>query len=151
MTSFTVSTVIKQPIDIIVKALMNPNNFKYWQQYLARFEVIEKHPGEVGAIGHLHYYQKGRSYVKKDKLVYCEPGERYISEVTSDEITAQVDTTLHALGNETAMKITWKGKGKQFILKLLLPLMRLQMKRQSKKELATFKMLTETRGADFKT
>lgn len=150
MTTFTVRTVIKQPIDVIVKALMNPNNFKYWQKYLAWFEVIEKHPGEVGSIGHLHYFQNGREYIMEDKLIYCEPGERYISEVTSDAITAQVETKLQALGNETEMKVTWKGRGKQFILMILLPLMRIKMIRQSKKELETFKRLTETRGADFK-
>ncbi|WP_431062681.1 hypothetical protein [Methanobacterium sp.] len=30
MTTFEVSTVINQPVDIIVNALMNPDNFTYW-------------------------------------------------------------------------------------------------------------------------
>ena len=68
----------------------------------------------------------------EDKLLYCEPGEKYISQVTGDVITAQVETTLHSLGNETEMKVIWTGKGKILFLKLLLPLLRGKMIKQSK-------------------
>lgn len=29
-TSFKVSTIINQPIEIVIEALMNPDNFTYW-------------------------------------------------------------------------------------------------------------------------
>ena len=149
MTTFKVSTIINQPIDIVIKALMNPDNFPYWTTDLEKFEVINGKPGEVGSIGHLHYFQKGHSYVLEDKLIYCEPGKKYVSQVTGDALTAKVETTLHSTGNETEMTITWSGNGKIFLLKLLLPLFRGKMIKQSKAELETFKKLVETKGIDF--
>ena len=149
MTTFKVSIIINQPIDIVVKALMDPDNFPYWQKDLEKFEVIKRTPGEVGSIGHLHYSQKGRSYVMEDKLIYCEPGKKYVSQVSGDVINAQVETTLNSSGNNTEMIVTWSGKGKIFLLKILLPLLRGKMIKQSKTELETFKKLVETKGTNF--
>jgi hypothetical protein len=149
MTDFKISTVINKPIDLVVSALMNPDNFVYWTADLEKFEVIKRKPGEVGSIAHLHYLQKGRSYVMEDKLIYCEPGKKYISQVSGDVLTARVETTLRSLGEKTEMSIYWSGKGKIFLLKLLLPLLRKKMIKHSKKELETFKQLAETRGSDF--
>jgi len=149
MTTFMVSIVINQPGDVVVKALMDPENFPFWQKDLERFEVIRGAPGEVGSIGHLHYRAQGRSYIMEDKLIYCEPGKNYTSQVSGDVITAQVETTLHSTGNETEMSVTWTGKGKILFLKLFLPLLRGRMIKQSRVELETFKKLIETRGSRF--
>ena len=48
MTAFKISTTINQPIDIVIKALMNPDNFPYWTTYLEKFEVIKGKPGVAG-------------------------------------------------------------------------------------------------------
>ena len=149
MTTFEASVILNQPIDIIVKALMNPDNFPYWQKDLKKFEVIKRAPGEVGSIGHLHYSQKGRSYVLVDKMIYCEPGKKYVSQITGDAIEARVETTLRSSGNDTEMHLKWSGKGKVPLLKILLPLFRGKMIRQTKEELETFKKLVETKGSNF--
>ena len=116
---------------------------------LEKFEVIERKPGEVGSIAHLHYSQKGRSYIMEDKMIYCEPGKKYVSQVSGDVITAKVETTLHSMGKKTKINLQWSGKGKIFLLKLLLPLLKGKMIKQSNKELETFKHLIETRGSNF--
>lgn len=149
MASFEVSATINQPVDIVVKALMNPDNFTYWTTDLEKFEVIKGKPGEVGSIGHLHYLQKGRSYVMEDKLIYSVPGKKYVSQVTGDAITATVETILQSMGNKTKMSIKWSGKGNIFILKLLLPFLKYNMIKQSRKELKIFKKLVETKGVVF--
>ena len=149
MTEFKVSTVINKPIKIVVDALMNPDNFVHWQTDLVKFEVIERKPGEVGSIAHLHYSQKGRSYIMEDKMIYCEPGKKYVSQVSGDVITAKVETTLHSMGKKTKINLQWSGKGKIFLLKILLPLLKVKMIKQSNKELETFKDLIETKGSNF--
>ncbi|KPK82906.1 MAG: hypothetical protein AMS27_13660 [Bacteroides sp. SM23_62_1] len=149
MTTFKVSITINQPVDIVTDALMNPDNFPYWQTDLVKFEVIERKPGEVGSIGLLHYSQKGKSYVMEDKLIYCEPGKKYVSQVTSDVLTARVETILQSSDNKTEMTLIWEGQGRNIILKLLLPLLRNKMIKQSRTELGIFKNLIETKGSNF--
>jgi len=50
----------------------------------------------------------------EDKLIYCEPGKKYISLVTGDVITARVETNLISYGNKTEMSMNGKAKGKFF-------------------------------------
>ncbi|UCD05490.1 MAG: SRPBCC family protein [candidate division WOR-3 bacterium] len=149
MTGFEISITINKPIDIVAAALNNADNFPYWQTGLERFEVVKGGPNQVGSIGRLHYSQKGRSYVMEDRLMYCEPGKKYISEVEGDAIFARVETTLHPLNGRTGMVLNWSGKGKTLFLRLFLPFLRARMVKQAKKELEMFKQLVEERGADF--
>jgi hypothetical protein len=149
MTTFKINIIINQPVDVVNMALMNPNNFPFWQTDLEKFEVVNGKPGEIGSIGHLHYSQKGRSYIMEDKLIYCEPGKKYVSQVTGEALIAKVETILLESENKTEIILTWSGKGKIFFLKLLLPFLRGKMMKQSKKELEIFKELVETKGSNF--
>ena len=149
MTRFEIRVTIDRPADIVTEALNNAENFPYWQTDLVRFEVVEGGANQVGSIGRLHYSQKGRSYIMEDKLIYCEPGRKYISEVTGDALAAKVETTLRSLGNKTEMNLRWSGKGKSLLLKLSLPFLRAKIAKQAKEELETFKQLVEERGSDF--
>lgn len=149
MTRFEISTVINKPVDVVTDALNNADNFPYWQTDLKRFEVIKGGPDQVGSIGRLHYSQKGRTYVMEDRLIYCEPGRKYVSEVEGDAIFARVETTLQSLGSKTRMNLRWSGRGKMLFLKLFLPFLRGKIVKQAKKELDTFKGLVEERGANF--
>jgi len=149
MIEFEVSTIINRPTDIVTEALNNPNNFPYWQSDLEKFEIVKGGPNQVGSIGCLHYSQRGRPYMMEDKLIYCELGRKYISEVTGDALIARVETTLEPLEDKTRMNLRWQGEGKAFPLKLLLPLFRGKIAKQAKNELDTFKNLVESRGCDF--
>lgn len=150
MTKFIINIVINQPLDVVVKALMNPDNFIYWTTNLVKFEIIKRKPGEVGSIAYLHYSEKGCSYIMEDKLIYCEPGKKYISQVTGDALFAEVETILQPLGKKTEMCLKWFGKGKVFLLKLLLPLLKSKIIKHAKIDLEKFKRLVETKGANFK-
>lgn len=149
MTIFEVDIIINQPVDVVTEALTNPDNFPFWQTDLVKFEVIKGKAGEIGSLGHLHYSQKGKSYILEDKLIQCTPGEKYVSEVTGDALTAQVETLLIASGHKTKMILKWSGKGKVLFLKIILPFIRRKMMRRTKKELEIFKELLETKGNDF--
>lgn len=149
MTRFEISTVINKPVEVVTEALNNADNFPYWQTDLMKFEIVKGGPDQVGSIGRLHYSQKGRSYILEDRLIHCEPGRKYVSEVEGDAIFARVETTLQSLGSKTRMNLRWSGRGKMLFLKLFLPFLRGKIVKQAKKELDTFKGLVEERGANF--
>ena len=149
MTRFEISTVINKPVEVVTQALNNADNFPYWQTDLMKFEIVKGGPDQVGSIGRLHYSQKGRSYILEDRLIHCEPGRKYVSEVEGDAIFARVETTLQPLDSKTRMNLRWSGKGKILFLRLFLPCLRARMVKQAKKELEMFKQLVEERGADF--
>lgn len=123
MVKFEISIEINQPPEIVVQALMKAENAPYWDTYLEEFEVVKGKPGEVGAVGRLHYVQKGHEYIMEDVLEYAEPGKRYVSRVSGPAITVRVETTIEPTIGGTRLAIVWTGIGKQLLLRLLLPLL----------------------------
>lgn len=128
---------------------MNPDNFVYWHTGLEKYELVQGRPGEVDWVGRLHYSKDGNSYVVEDKLVYMDPGRKYVSQITGDTLTAKVETTLISQGNMTEVYRLWSGRAKALPLRLMLPFLRGKMMKQSRAELEAFKELVESRGADF--
>lgn len=149
MKRFTVETIIDEPRDIVARALTDNRNAPYWQTGLEEFEVIKGGPDEVGSIGLLHYRRRGKPYVMEDRLLSCEPGRKYVSEVSGDALVARVETTLEPLGDKTRITMKWEGKARVLPLKILFPFIGGRMAGQARKELDTLKRLIETRGADF--
>ena len=149
MTQFEVSIEINKPVNIVVDALMNHKNFVYWQTNLEKFEVMKETDEKVGSVARLHYNEKGRKYIMEDKMIKYEPNKKIVSQVSGDVISAIVETIISSQGDKTEITLKWSGEGKVLFVKLLLPLLKGKMIKQSTKELETFKHLVETRGSDF--
>ena len=149
MTRFRISIDIDKPLDTVIKAYQNPDNIIHWTTDLEKFEIIKGGPDIVGSLARLHYAQKGKSYIMVDELIYCEPGKKYISKVSGDALAAEVVTTFHPSGNQTVIEMTWTGRGKIFLLKILLPFFRGKIVRLARKDLEKFKKLVETKGIVF--
>ena len=84
MAKFRITTNIYKPLDIVWNAFIDPQNMLLWTRYLEKVEEIEGKFGEIGAIGHLHYLEKGRSYILEDKLLSYEERRRILSQVAGE-------------------------------------------------------------------
>lgn len=149
MTAFSIHTTVNQPVEIVEKALLNADNHPYWTTDLERLETIKGSPDEAGSVAHLHYRQKGRTYIMEDKLLFVEKGRKYISEVSGPHVSARVTTLLEPQDRDTVIRLSWDGKAKRFPLTLMLPLMQRKIKKLAAKDLSKFKELVETKGVDF--
>ncbi len=149
MPKFQISTHINQPPDIVHQAFIDPDNSVQWMQDLVRFETIKGKADEAGSVAHLHYNQKGKSYIMEDVLEYCEPGRKYISRVSGGGISAHVDISIDPSDGGTDITMIWDGTGRNLLIKLILCLMRRKIKRGAQAELETFKRLVEAHGARF--
>ena len=78
MAKFDIATIINQSPDIVWKAFINQQNMTQWMQNLEKVEVVKGEFPEIGATSHLHYLEKGRSYVLEDKLLSYEEGKRIL-------------------------------------------------------------------------
>jgi hypothetical protein len=146
---FEMEIVINAPSKVVDEALWTPGNAECWTKGLERFEVVKGKPREVGTVGRLHYVQGGRRHIMEDVLEYSEPGRRYRSRVSGPAIAATVETILEPVDGKTKVKIVWEGKGKKLIVRLLLPLLKRKLEKQSMDEFKIFKELVETKGVDF--
>jgi len=149
MAKFKISIVINKPIDVVIQAYLEPKNIPYWMTNINKSEVIKGKMGEVGSIVHLHYNNNGQISIIEDKLIYCEAGIKYVSRRVNQSLDVHLETNFRSLKNASKMSLIWSGKGNYFIVKLLIPLMRKNLRKVAKSELTRFKNLIETYGSDF--
>ena len=121
----------------------------HWERYLEKVEVIQGKFGEVGAIAHLHYLEKGRSYILEDKLLAYDEGKRILSQITGQRMNIEVETIFDSLPIGTKISMSWKGTSTSLIIRVMLRLLQRKMVKQGKIELEHFKSLTETYGVNF--
>lgn len=149
MIKFKVNIIISSRSETVAEALIKPSNFPCWETDLKRYVVVKGVPGETGCVALLFFSKKGSSYMMEEELVHCNPGRSYVSILTGTTLEARVETILIPSGEETLMTLIWAGRGKTFLLKLLLPFMRGRMIRQTEVELDKFRKLVEAKGSDF--
>ena len=144
-TTVETSILITAPPEAVTQVILNPDLAVRWTTDLERFEVVHGNAGQPGAVARLHYLQGGQRYTMEDTLLYAEPGRCYRSRVTSDVLSAEVETTLEPGEGGTWVRIRWTGSGRRFPLRFLLPLMRGSVTRQAEADLRKLKDLVENR------
>lgn len=149
MAKFKITTTINKPHEIVWNAFIDPQNMLHWTKYLEKVESIKGEFGEIGATAHLHYLEKGRSYILEDKLLEYEKGKRILSQVSGQGMIIEVETIFDALPNITTISMTWNGTSKSFMVRTMLRLMQKKIAKQAEAELEHFKSLVEKYGAKF--
>ncbi len=149
MPKFEIETIINQPPDIVWKAFIDPQNMLNWTRFLEKVETVKGKFGEIGAVAHLHYVEKGKSYILEDKLLSYEEGKRIGSQVSGQGMDIKVETTFEPVSNGTQISMVWDGTSKSSFARLILKLMRGKISKQALAELDTFKNLVEKYGTKF--
>ena len=149
MAKFTISTTISKPLDIVWNAFKDPENMLNWTKYLERVETVKGEFGEIGAVAHLHYLEKGRSYMLEDKLVSYEEKKRIESQVSGRGMFINVKTVFDSSSDQTTITMTWNGMSPSFLTRLILRLMQKKISKQALAELNDFKKLVEKYGEKF--
>ena len=149
MPVFKISVIIKQPLDIVWKAFIDPENMLHYTKYLEKVEVIQGKFGEIGAMAHLHYLEKGRSYILEDKLVDYEEGKKIGSQVSGQGMIIDVENHFESVPEGTKMTMSWNGTSKSFLTRNILKLMQKKIVKHAREELLTFKKLTQEYGSKF--
>ena len=150
MIEFDIDVLIDAPVGTTYRAYINPDNMPKYMNYLERIELAEGKFGDIGAKMKLHFTRSGRTRVMQDELLFLDPENVIKSKVSVPGLLAEVETRFYAHGTGSKIQLTWKGRGRNLLSILLLPLMKNIIKKQALGELKTFGKLVEICGEVFK-
>jgi len=139
-----VSITINQAVETVWDKLMNPDNLKYWLTGFVSAEHISGEYGKTGAISKLKFKERGKEMEVTETAVLVKANQQYSFNMTSTAFDIDTDIRLISFGSRTEMIQTVQFFPKQFLMKLLMPLLKGAMKKRMENELIRFKKFVET-------
>jgi len=141
-----VSITINQPVETVWDKLMNPDNLKFWLTGFVSVDHVSGEYGKPGAISKLKFKERGKEIEVTEAVTAIKPNQQYSFAMTSTAFNAETDIRLISFGNRTEMIQTVQFFPKQFIMKLMMPLLKGAMKKRMGNELISFKNFVETKS-----
>jgi len=141
-----VSITINQPVETVWDKLMNPDNLKFWLTGFVSVDHVSGEYGKPGAISKLKFKERGKEIEVTEAVTAIKPNQQYSFTMTSTAFNAETDIRLISFGNRTEMIQTVQFFPKQFIMKLMMPLLKGAMKKRMGNELISFKNFVETKS-----
>ena len=141
-----VTITINQPVEMVWDKLMDPDNLKFWLTGFVSVEHISGDYGKTGGVSKLKFLERGKEMEVTETAVLVKPNQQYTFNMASTPFDVATDIRLISFGSRTEMIQTVQFFPKQFLMKLLMPLMKSAMKKRMENELIRFKNFVETKS-----
>ena len=141
-----VTITINHPVETVWEKLMNPDNLKFWLTGFVSVTHVSGDYGKAGSVSKLKFLERGKEMEVIETAVLIKPNQQYTFNMSSMSFDADTDIRLVSFGNRTEMIQTVQFFPKQFMMKLMMPLIKGAMKKRMENELIRFKNLVETRS-----
>lgn len=141
-----ITVTINQPVEKAWETFMNPDNLKYWLTGFISAEHVSGEAGKKGAVSKLTFRERGKKMEVTETVTAIEPHQQYSFTMVSAAFNAETDIRFISFGSRTELIQVTRYFPKQFIMKLMMPLIKGAMKKRMEDELVRFKKFTETKS-----
>ena len=141
-----VTITINQPVEKVWELFMNPGNLQHWLTGFVSAEHISGRIGETGSVSKLKFKERGKAMEVTETVLIAKPNQQYAFAMKHATFEIEVDIRFISFGQRTEMIQTEQFSPKGFFMKLLMPIVKGQMKKQMANELFRFKKFAETKS-----
>ena len=127
--------------------LMNPDNLQHWLTGFVSARHLSGTIGEAGSISQLKFMERGKEMEVTETVLFSDPDQQYTSRMESSSFSTENDIRLISFGNRTELIQTVQFHPNGFIMKLLAPLLKGEMKKRMLNELLKLKNFIEIKSA----
>jgi len=139
MTKVTIT--INQPAERVWELFMNADNLQYWLTGFVSAEHLSGNIGETGSVSKLKFKERGKLMEVTETVLIVKPNQQYAFMMKHKTFEAETDIRFISFGQRTEMIQTVHFFPKGFFMKLLMPIVKGAMKKQTASELFNFKSL----------
>lgn len=140
------SIEIHRPVEEVYDYVVNVENVQKWQPAVSEVKRLTAGPIRVGTKFSEVAMMMGRRIQTTCEITHLEPNSTVAWNATSDgPMEYQTTYTFEAIGSSTRLKIAgaFRGKG---LWRLLEPILKGELKKESRHELAAMKAIIESRA-----
>jgi len=119
-------------------------NVLKWVEGLKSFKVLEGEPGKVGSTSTMTVEApNGKEMQFVEKVLVLEPEKRFSNHMDGPGMSFTIDARFTGDDSSTTIVSTTDYQPKGFFMKMMMPLMKGQMRKQSQKNFDKLKSLVE--------
>lgn len=143
MTQFTNQITIARPVADVYAAFNNLDLLPQWLTGLTRIEHISGTPGEAGFEANYIFEERGKEVTFHEIITEVKPQKSFTFLMENSMLTMENTTRLQAQGNSTTITTDSQVKGKSFMMRLFMPLMKGSMRKRSQGDYEKLKGILE--------
>jgi uncharacterized protein YndB with AHSA1/START domain len=141
-----VTITINHPAEKVWELFMNPGNLQHWLTGFVSAEHISGRIGETGSVSKLKFMERGKVMEVTETVLIAKPNQQYAFTMKHKTFEAETDIRFISFGQRTEMIQTVQLFPKKFFMKLLMPIVKGEMKKRMANELFKLKNFIETKS-----
>ncbi len=141
-----VTITINQPVEKVWELFMDPDNLKKWLTGFVSAEHISGKIYETGSVSKLKFMESGKEMEVTETVLMAKPNQQYTIMLKHKTFETETDVRFNSLGQQTELIQTVQFSPKNFMMKLMMPLAKGEMKKRTADELFKFKTFAETKS-----
>jgi uncharacterized membrane protein len=143
--SIKVTVTVGAPVEKVWDIFMNPDHLKHWLPGFVSIEHLDGPTGKKGSKSRMKFIERGKELEVIEKVLFVHPMKQYSFEMQHGTMSTLTDVRFISIGQVTeiiqAVQLTPKG----LIMKLIMPLMKGEMKRRMTNDLKNLREFIEAK------
>ena len=141
---FEYEVEIDRPLKEVYRAFNDPENLPRWLTGLQRTEPISGTPGEIGSKTRHIYLERGRTVEMIETITAHEPEKHFAGTLEIPQgMQCKIEVDFVGKGDRTGVRMRSGFESRSFMMTLMLPFVRGQVKKRQLGDLQNFKRMVE--------
>jgi uncharacterized protein YndB with AHSA1/START domain len=143
--SIKVAVTVNAPVEKVWDIFINPDYLKHW---LPGFVSIDHLDGEIGKQGSTHkmkFLERGKVSEVIEEVLFVDPMKQYSFDMRNESFSTLADVHFISIGQVTEIIQAVQFSPKGIFMKLLMPLVKGEMRKRMTNDLKKLKEFIESR------
>ena len=141
--SIKVTVTVNAPVDKVWDVFMNSDHLKHWLTGFVSSEHLTGSIGEAGSTSKLTLLERGKELEVVEKVLHVVPQQQYSFNMQHKSLNSLIDVRFISVGQLTEIIQAVQYSPKGIFMKLMMPLMKGQMKKRMATDLQKLKVFIE--------
>lgn len=143
--SIKVNVTVNAPVEKVWHIFMNPDYLKHWLPGFISIEHLNGPIGKKGSTSKMKFIERGKELEVFEKILFVNPMQQYSFEMQHGTLNILTDVRFISIGQLTEIIQAVQFSPKGIFMKLMMPLMKGEMKKKMANDLKKLKEFIESK------